>query len=377
MERILEILNFYSLNKAISYMKEGGDLLPLHHIWCFDYLQDHGYKVLFIEPTKKGFLGKIGERLHINNLQQQITAIKRSKEYDIIFDPFMQFTFIIAILKLLGLFKKPIIAIAQRSYIINKKNPIKRARQYLVRYILFKGIDKVIFINKPVADESDKYPIKGNTDYLRSWGVETEFFQSFAKSQPAPTEDYIYSTGGSARDFDTLVKAFHDIDFKLRITARNDLFKKLKYEITPNIVIDNSIPPSLTSTGQLRKEYYNALAVAIPIERHSYFFSPYGNTVLFEAWASGRPVIATDNKAFPFNIEKEKVGFLIEYEDVEGWKQAINYLIEHPEEAREMGERGLHLCKTRYEYSLFSKEVLDHISTLSRKKIKNKTLIGA
>ena len=167
-----------------------------------------------------------------------------------IFDPFMQFTFLIALLKVLRLFNKPLITIAQRAYIVNKKNPLKRLKQWLDRYVYFRGTDKIIFINKTLFDRSNECSIKGNTDFLRSWGVDNEFFGRFVNEQKeCPSEDYIYATGGSERDFDTLIKAFDGLDFNLRITSRYDFSSELQCKVPHNVVIDNSITPGLTSTG--------------------------------------------------------------------------------------------------------------------------------
>ena len=87
--------------------------------------------------------------------------------------------------------------------------------------------------------------------------------------------------------------------------------------------------------------------MALPIRPHPYFFCPYGNTVLFEAMACGKPVIATDNKAFPFNIEEEGVGILVDYKDVGGWQRAIQFLKNNPDKAHEMGQRGLELLSLK------------------------------
>ena len=364
MKRLLEILPFYSLDEALKYLENGGDLLPLHHVWCYDQFKKDGYEVLFIKNKPHGILGKIGKLIKINNLQQQLEVIRRSGEYDVIFDPFMQFTFLIAILKILRLFKKPVITISQRAYIVNKKNLFKRAKQFLTRYIYFKGIDKIIFINQSIAIESNKYKIQGNTDYLRSWGVDHDFFEKYNHKQITPPSlNYIYSTGGSGRDYNTLLDAFSNIDFKMRITARLNFASELKTAIPKNVFVDTSITPGLTSTGQLRDEYYNCLAVAIALEEN-FFFSPFGSTVVFEAMAAGKAIIATDNKAFSFNIEKEGIGILVDYNDVNGWEKAINYLILNPEIAIEMGKKSQKLSRDIYNYISFSKELLQHTNTL-------------
>jgi glycosyltransferase involved in cell wall biosynthesis len=80
-----------------------------------------------------------------------------------------------------------------------------------------------------------------------------------------------------------------------------------------------------------------------------------------EGMAMGKPIVSTYNRAYPFNLEKEKIGFYVDYGDVQGWKDVINYLLDHPEERLEMGERARHLCKTKYNYGLFAKNVVSEV----------------
>jgi len=364
MKRVLEIVPFYSLDEAMEYLNNGGDLLPLHHVWCYDQFKKTGYEVQFIPHRPSGLLGKLGKLIKIETLQQQIKTLQKAKDYDVIFDPFMQFTFLIAFLKMIGLFNKPVIAIAQRAYVVNKKNPFKRLKQYLIRYIYFKGLDKIIFINKTLAEESKKYKVQGNTDYLRGWGADHDFFERYNKEQQDPPKlDFIYATGGAARDYNTLIEAFKNLDFDLHITARPNFVSELNTVIPPNVHVDSSITPGLTSTGKLRGEYYNSLAVALPIEEAP-SFAPFGSTVFFESMAAGKAIIATNNRAFAFDIEEAGVGILVDYYDREGWEKAINFLIDNPEKAKEMGRKGQQLSRERYNYIAFSEEIIKHSNAL-------------
>ncbi|MDP4206134.1 MAG: glycosyltransferase, partial [Bacteroidota bacterium] len=203
--------------------------------------------------------------------------------------------------------------------------------------------------------------------FIRSWGVDVDFFSEYTKGQHLPpSNDYIFSTGGTNRDFNTLIEAFNHLDFKLKITAKEDFTNEIRAKVTPNVEIDTSVVPGLTSVARLRSDYYNSLAVAIPIlveEDHN----PSGVTVLFEAAALAKPIITTWNKSYPFDVEKEKIGFNVNYGDSEGWKQAVQYMTDHRDEAREMGERARHLCKTKYNYKLFSQEIIRNIEYLSMK----------
>lgn len=361
MKKILVV--FHPLNEAMDYINSGGTQFAPHHFWCFDQLKKTGHQVDFLETSAEPtFWNKLGDKVGINVLQQQLDCLRVAKNYDLIFVPFMEFSFFIAALKVLRLYNKPVVAISQFSYLPSHNNWLKRLKEKLIRQIYFKGVDTMIYYCKPLLDWSNKSSI-GAKDivFVDNWGIDFEFFDSFRQAQEVPpTEDYIYSTGGSYRDFNTLTKAFNSIDFNLKITTVGNLDGYEECVITPNILIDNSLPFGLGSTGIIRKEYYNALAVAVPLLRTS---EPenYGITVLMEGMAMGKPVIATDSPGFGFDIQKEKVGLSVDYGDVEGWRQAVQYIIDNPGEAHEMGERGRHLVKNKYNYSLFCKGVNQQI----------------
>ena len=62
---------------------------------------------------------------------------------------------------------------------------------------------------------------------------------------------------------------------------------------------------------------------------------PYtvGLTTLVEAFALGIPVICSRNPNFEIDIDKEGIGITVEYNDVQGWIDAIRYIADHPEKA--------------------------------------------
>ncbi|MBV8518232.1 MAG: glycosyltransferase family 4 protein [Acidobacteria bacterium] len=61
---------------------------------------------------------------------------------------------------------------------------------------------------------------------------------------------------------------------------------------------------------------------------------------LIEAMAGGRPVISTTIAGIPELIEEGKTGFLVPPESARALADAMRKLIEDPERARQMGERG-------------------------------------
>ncbi|WP_319590298.1 glycosyltransferase [uncultured Draconibacterium sp.] len=357
MTKIAEIIRFYSLDEIMDFIDKGEEY-PRHHIWCYDKLKEDELQAECIDYNKNSKWNKIGQKLKVLNLQQQIEFLKRSDEFDVVFAPFVGDVFLLALLKSFGLYNKPVVAVALEAFTPYKKNYFKRLRQKMLRSIYVNGIDSLLFINEITYQHCNDYKkLKAVHQFTNTWGADLDFFDAYIKrQQEPPAQNYVYATGGTGRDYNTLFQAFKNIDYRLRITTKGDLAKHILNNKTDNIEIDDTVTPGLYSVGLIRQEYYNALAVAIPLKKSITHF-PIGLTVLFEALAMSKPVISSHNKAYPFDLEKEKVGFNIDFEDVQGWEDCVNYLIENPDEAREMGERGKYLCEKKYNYKLFSNDV--------------------
>jgi glycosyltransferase involved in cell wall biosynthesis len=288
-----------------------------HHYWFYDQLRNTGHQVDVLKTNAQStFINKLGNHVGINFLQQQIDCILKAKNYDLIFFPFMEFSFLIAFLKIIKLFNKPVISVAQYAYQPNYRNSLKNLKSQSIRYVYFKGTDLILFYNEPLFKRSQNASLKGKSVFIDNWGVDVDHFNTFLEAQIIPhKKDYFYCTGGSLRDFKTLVSAFNSITYPLKITTIGNLKGFEGCTLTPNITLDNSLP--FGSTSIIRQDYYNALAVMVPL-CESERLDTSGITVVMEAMAMGKPVITTKNKAYPFDVEKEKIGLNVDYGDEEG-----------------------------------------------------------
>ena len=82
----------------------------------------------------------------------------------------------------------------------------------------------------------------------------------------------------------------------------------------------------------------------------------------------GVPVISFGNPKFEMDIEKERAGIYVDYNDVEGWKQAIAYLYTHPEEARQMGRNGRNLAEREFNLEHYTYELSVILKDMARTK---------
>lgn len=358
MAKVAEIIRFYSLDEIMHFIDQGGEY-PLHHVWSYDKLKEDGIPTEGIEFDKDSGINKLGNKLQIFNLQQQINLLRRPREFDVIYAPFIADVFLLALLRAFGFFRTPIFALGLDTHIPYKSQFVKKLRQKIQRWVYRHGVDSLLFFNETIYRKSKEYGPLSKNDTFIEWGADLDFFSKFIERQAEPpTGDFIYSTGGTGRDFRTLVEAFRTIDFNLKITTKRD--EGLDRNVPDNVIVDNSVTPGLHSVGLIRKEYYNSLAVAISLKKSGHLW-PVGITVIMEALAMAKPIISTVNDMYPFDLEKEKIGFYVGYNDVQGWRDRINYLINNPDEAREMGERGKYLCERKYNYDIFSKGVIKEI----------------
>ncbi len=91
--------------------------------------------------------------------------------------------------------------------------------------------------------------------------------------------------------------------------------------------------------------------------------------VLLEALSTGTPVVATRVGGIPEVIRQGEEGILIPPADPMSIKQAVCFLLSHPEKAREMGRKGRKLAETRFSLQRMLQDYQQmYLFLLSKKK---------
>jgi glycosyltransferase involved in cell wall biosynthesis len=337
-------INNYSMDWAWEKWKKKE--YPGHHLWGATHLNKEGIDVDILPHEKYAILKQVSSKIKVlGDLDQQLRILLRTPPYDRVYSGCQYNTFFLSILRSIGLFKKPIVALVH--------HPMKSVlKNKLIFKILYGGHDKLVClgcqVKKQLEDEFDVPPEKLD---LLEWGVDLPFYDIEENQTLRDEPSFIVSAGKTYRDHDTLVKAFLNQNYSLRLYCTEESAPTIS-ELSPNIKVQyNHQTNNAISYTDLIAEYKRAYAVAIPLNDTN---NLAGLTSLLDAMAMAKAVIMTRNRNLDIDIEKEGVGIWVEQGDVKGWQNAISYLFEHPSETKEMGKRGRHLCETKYNLEVFS-----------------------
>lgn len=166
----------------------------------------------------------------------------------------------------------------------------------------------------------------------------------------------ITSAGLEQRDYLTLAEATQNKPVNVKIcafspNASSKTRTRMPEEIPPNMEIRHY------EFSELRDLYRSADIVVISLLENKY---SAGLTVLMEAMACNRPVIITSNIGLSNEIISKDLVLGVEPEDVAGLWKAINYLLNNPQEAKDMAQRA-------YEYFLAHHTSDYYVSELSQR----------
>jgi glycosyltransferase involved in cell wall biosynthesis len=353
----IAFINNYSMDKAFSAWKAGA--YPGHHLWGTTSFHNYGIETLYLQHEKYKLLNKIGKIIKINYLDQQLRMLAVLKNVDLIYAPCGdQNTRLLIILKILRLIKVPIVILVHQPLFSRNKNR-SLIEKYLYKY-LYSKYDKIIFLSKKLKDEflnaldlhdeGDKYP-------EIDWGADINFYEStvMLRSDKKGRTPVIISAGNTGRDFNILIEAAKRLPYDVRIYCTS-FSKPNCSEKHHNVLVDSlTFRYDFHSPKKLLAEYQKADLIAIPLNNHQTGLQGY--TSLLDAMAMGIPVIMTNNPYININVQKEKIGLLVEPGDKDGWIYGIQRLIENKRQLKIMGARTRMLCKNNYNIEIFSKAV--------------------
>src|SRR5690606_32645096 len=119
----------------------------------------------------------------------------------------------------------------------------------------------------------------------------------------------------------------------------------------------------------LLAHYRGARAIMIPLSYPSQKEGCQGMTSLQDVIALGKPTVMTHNRALNLDIEKEGFGFAVEMGDVEGWRKAIQRLIDEEELLNEMGRKAKKTYLEKSNTKIFADKLEEVLKRIYREKV--------
>jgi glycosyltransferase involved in cell wall biosynthesis len=186
---------------------------------------------------------------------------------------------------------------------------------------------------------------------------------NFWKPTETPAERMICSAGMYRRDYPTLIDAVRGLDVSV-VVAGYSPWVQAQYR---GAYVD--APPENVTFGrysykELREIYARSMAVALPLENTQ---NAAGSMVMYEAMSMGKPLIVTRTQGqMGLGVLKEGENCLfVELGDVDGWRQAIQFLCDHPEEAARMGRQARALVDRQLNLDVYTREMTAVVQSLA------------
>jgi glycosyltransferase involved in cell wall biosynthesis len=175
-------------------------------------------------------------------------------------------------------------------------------------------------------------------DYARAFGLPPDkltyvpFHTTLHDYQYEVRDDgYVFAGGNYDRDYATLVEAVRPLDAPTWIATTR-----------PEQLDGVPIPPHVRVEGTTHAGFRQAMAAArvvvVPMQKD--LLHSGGQQTCLNALYLGKPTIAVGRRWAVDFITDGLDGLIVDYQDVAGLRAAIRWVLDNPEPARQMAERG-------------------------------------
>lgn len=281
--------HLFGVHELIDHYEECGED-EIRGILKNDAFQEDGYVDFFLwKPEKK------------NIVSQVIELLKKSKNYDLIYDQLNRCSIYLGFLRKIGMLKCKLLTIMHHP-------------PYDVQFRLTDS-DGYIFFNEDYRKLAEAAcPSKKNKLFVNEWMPDIEWYDKIPASENFTTDAFYIDNGKSRRDRKTLIAAAKMA--KIRVDYAGSVNETEGYARAYSVDLKDDIG----MVSRLKK--YHAVIVPV-LENKKYKIGPLGVTSFLDCIALKLPVIASDNVCFAEEIEKYELGIIYKTGDAYSLKKAI------------------------------------------------------
>jgi glycosyltransferase involved in cell wall biosynthesis len=215
-------------------------------------------------------------------------------------------------------------------------------------------LDAIIAATPFIAERFRK--VNQHTDYVRNYPMPAEFHGAIQREKPHPP--HLCYIGGitAIRGIREMVLAVEDADVILDLAGpveSCELFEELKKMPGWKRTIYHGTV-NRKEVSRIMSAAMAGLVIFHPVPNHIDALP----TKLFEYMLSGIPVIASNFPLWKEIIEQNKCGLCVDPMDVDQIKQAIQWMLNHPEEVKNMGEKARELALSQFNWDIEKQRLL-------------------
>lgn len=332
--RILMLVNWqlrYSM-EDIPDEQPSNKVVKGTRYWFFRHWDDEELKVDVVDFTRLPGIHTIERRLLKFYVSQALRVLPDIEGYDLILSHSAQSGVFLALLKtLLGKRTPPHVIIDPGSFNGGRDRVLEllpiRMSLSSVRGVIGHSSSQVPFYTDTLCLTPDRIRIV-------HVGVDTEFY---CPDESEPSEDYVVCMGYMKRDWDTLLRAWRQIEpgSELLIVGKEGLDDGLSRVRCMSYV----------SRSRLKEVISRARFVVIPLPYHTYSF---GQMSLLIAQALRKAVIATRVPGLLDYVEEGKTALFADPYDVQDMKKKIDFLLSNREAANELAREARKAVVSKY-----------------------------
>ena len=334
------VIYFYHTQDTVRIVREWKEgKFPAHFLYGALQLEQYGFEVIWHNQIH------VYKRVQ-DTLKATWKILTCRKHYDVLYATHTRGIEPIILLHAIGLYRKRIV-VWHHQPIVKAKNCLRET----LAQLFYRGMDHMIFFSEKLIQDSLQSK-KANPARMSMvhWGADLAFYDSLP--QPLQRKEFI-STGKELRDYKTLTEAFNHTGQSLALYTQ-----KQQESAFTNLEIKDNIDLNFCTRlmpYELSMLVAQSQCVCICCKPSNY---TVGLTTVVEAMALGKPILCTRNLQMPMDLEAEGCGIYLEPYDTAGWERAIRYIVEHPEEAKEMGRKGRLLAEKYYNVEQCAREVI-------------------
>ena len=226
-------------------------------------------------------------------------------------------------------------------------------KKYISRLDLIISVDSLI--DKKIKKYNKNTVVVSNYPEIDEMAVDECIQKNSGK-------EYICFAGGVTDQWNhlTTMKAAYRVGIKYVLCGKssNDYLKQLMLHKEWEAVDYRGVLPH-KEVMSLLKNAVAGVAIADYSNNSNWKQGTLGNTKIFEIMMAGIPIICTEFVSWKIIVDEADCGICVEPKNIDDLIESLNFIKDHREEAKAMGERGRSKILEKYNWSLEEQKLLE------------------